>query len=51
MSMLKAMLIGFFVIIAAFIVLAVYACCVVAGRADRMVESGFYKHANNPDRR
>nr|WP_216682980.1 hypothetical protein [Enterococcus innesii] len=38
MSMLKAIVIGIFVIIAAFIVLAVYACCVVAGRADQIDE-------------
>ena len=38
MSMLKAMLIGIFVVIVACIVLAVYACCVVAGRADQIDE-------------
>lgn len=46
MSMLKAMLIGIFVVIAACIVVAVYACCIVAGRADRMVESAFYNNKN-----
>jgi len=37
--MLKAMLIGIFVVIAACIVLAVYACCVVAGRADQNIQN------------
>lgn len=38
MDMLKAMLIGIFIVVAACIVLAVYACCVVAGRADQIDE-------------
>lgn len=38
MSMLKAMLIGIFVVIAACIVLAVYTFCVVADRADQIDE-------------
>lgn len=45
--MIKAIVISISIVVVLFFVLAFYACCVVAGRADQLAEAAFIEHQKN----